>query len=158
DGVGGDRHLVRPPMLGGNGWMKRRSRSVFGGCQTVNVTGQPPPRRLKIDATHRGAMVRNRRCVASVMAAAAVTLVADCQHGPSPTTDQTTKAGAGYVEDTKTINIVAGSEQKAVLEQIVRPWCQAHQYTCDTEQKGSVDQARLLASGNKDFDAYWFAS
>lgn len=92
-----------------------------------------------------------------VTAGAAVLLVA-CTSGPSSTPNQTTGTGPGYVEDGKTINIVAGSEQDAVLEQIVKPWCQAHQYTCNTEQKGSVEQARLLASGNKDFDAYWFAS
>jgi Ca-activated chloride channel homolog len=91
------------------------------------------------------------------MAGAAAMLAAACTPGPSPSPDRT-EAGPGYVEDAKTINIVAGSEQEAVLEQIVKPWCQAHQYTCNTEQKGSVDQARLLASGNGDFDAYWFAS
>jgi Ca-activated chloride channel family protein len=90
------------------------------------------------------------------MAGVAAMLVAACTPGPPP--DQSTDAGPGYVEDAKTINIVAGSEQEAVLEQIVKPWCQAHQYTCNTEQKGSVDQARLLASGTSDFDAYWFAS
>jgi len=92
------------------------------------------------------------------MAAAAAILAAACTPGPSPAPGQDTSSGLGYVEDAKTINIVAGSEQKSVLEQVVRPWCQAHQYTCNTEQKGSVDQARLLASGNGDFDAYWFAS
>jgi Ca-activated chloride channel homolog len=64
----------------------------------------------------------------------------------------------GYSSDPKTLNIVAGSEQQAVLETIVKPWCASKKYTCQFTLKGSVDQARALASGAQDYDAYWFAS
>ncbi|HZM78726.1 MAG TPA: vWA domain-containing protein [Candidatus Limnocylindrales bacterium] len=64
----------------------------------------------------------------------------------------------GYSSDPKTLTIVAGSEQQAVLETIVKPWCESKKYTCRFTLKGSVDQARALASGSQDYDAYWFAS
>ena len=57
-----------------------------------------------------------------------------------------------------TLRIVAGSEQKSVLEQIVDPWCDKQGYNCEWTLLGSVDQARLLQSGSEDYDAYWFAS
>jgi len=65
---------------------------------------------------------------------------------------------SGYSSDPKTLHIVAGSEQQAVLETIVKPWCESKKYTCRFTLKGSVDQARALSSGNQDYDAYWFAS
>ena len=58
----------------------------------------------------------------------------------------------------RTLRIVAGSEQKSVLEQIVDPWCDDKGYNCDWTLLGSVDQARLLQSGSEEYDAYWFAS
>ncbi len=58
----------------------------------------------------------------------------------------------------KTLRIVAGSEQRSILDQIVVPWCEDHGYTCDYTLLGSVDQARTLQSGSTDYDAYWFAS
>lgn len=56
------------------------------------------------------------------------------------------------------LNIVAGSEQETVLNTVVNSWCTEHGYKCSFTLKGSVDQARMLAAGNADFDAYWFAS
>ncbi len=56
------------------------------------------------------------------------------------------------------LRLVAGSEQETVLDTIVKPWCEAKEYDCRFTLKGSVDQARLLSSGSKDYDAYWFAS
>ena len=53
---------------------------------------------------------------------------------------------------------MAGSEQQAVIDTIVKPWCDAKGYQCPVTFMGSVDQARLLAAGSTDFDAYWFAS
>ena len=64
----------------------------------------------------------------------------------------------GYVSDPKVLSIVAGSEQQKVLDTVVGPWCKSKGYDCRFTLKGSVDQARLLKSGNTDFDAYWFAS
>ena len=60
--------------------------------------------------------------------------------------------------DAKTLNIVAGSEQQKVLEDVVLPWCKKHGLTCNYTLLGSVDQARLLATGNAPYDAFWFAS
>lgn len=54
--------------------------------------------------------------------------------------------------------IIAGSEQKAILDKIVLPWCKTQNYTCQYTLKGSVDQAVLLQSGNVPYDAMWFAS
>jgi Ca-activated chloride channel homolog len=90
-----------------------------------------------------------RRTACSLGLAAAL-LVAAC--------DRDSGKPAGYSTDPKTLSIVAGSEQQAVLDTIVKPWCESRKYTCRFTLKGSVDQARLLASGNADFDAYWFAS
>ncbi|MGJ3508623.1 vWA domain-containing protein [Enemella sp. A6] len=67
-------------------------------------------------------------------------------------------AGCTTKDPKKTLHIVAGSEQRAVLEQIVEPWCSDNGYTCTWELKGSVDQARLLQTGSTEYDAYWFAS
>ncbi len=66
--------------------------------------------------------------------------------------------GAGGSAPDRTLRIVAGSEQRAVLDQIVVPWCESQRYTCEYTLMGSVDQARLLQSGSTDYDAYWFAS
>jgi Ca-activated chloride channel family protein len=56
------------------------------------------------------------------------------------------------------LEIVAGSEQQKVLDEVVVPWCRKHGLTCNYTLLGSVDQARLLASGNAPYDAFWFAS
>jgi Ca-activated chloride channel family protein len=58
----------------------------------------------------------------------------------------------------KVLNIVAGSEQQKVLDEVVVPWCREHGLTCNYTLLGSVDQARLLATGNAPYDAFWFAS
>jgi Ca-activated chloride channel homolog len=58
----------------------------------------------------------------------------------------------------KVLNIVAGSEQQKVLDEVVVPWCKKHGITCNYTLLGSVDQARLLASGTAPYDAFWFAS
>jgi Ca-activated chloride channel homolog len=68
------------------------------------------------------------------------------------------KGQPGYVADPKVLNIVAGSEQQKVLDTVVGPWCKSKGYDCHFTLKGSVDQARMLKSGDGDFDAYWFAS
>lgn len=58
----------------------------------------------------------------------------------------------------KTLRIVAGSEQRSVLDEVVVPWCDAQGYDCQYTLLGSVDQARLLQAGSDTYDAYWFAS
>jgi len=63
-----------------------------------------------------------------------------------------------YNSDPNTLNIVAGSEQKTILENIVLPWCKSQGLTCNYKSEGSVDQARDLKTGNTPADAYWFAS
>ncbi len=63
-----------------------------------------------------------------------------------------------YDSNPSVLNIVAGSEQEAVFTQIVTPWCQRTKLTCNLTKLGSVDQARLLQSGEAPYDAFWFAS
>ncbi|GIF98647.1 vWA domain-containing protein [Catellatospora citrea] len=94
-----------------------------------------------------------RTRVLSVMLAPAVLLSAGCDDTSDPP-----GGGAPYSSDPKVLQLVAGSEQQSVLDTVVKPWCQEKGYDCRFTLKGSVDQARLLASGNADYDAYWFAS
>jgi Ca-activated chloride channel family protein len=90
----------------------------------------------------------------TALALAALVLVSGCTSSNKPSPDAT----GGYDASPKALNIIAGTEQDAVVSTIVKPWCQSKGYTCNITLKGSVDQARLLAGGNGDFDAYWFAS
>jgi Ca-activated chloride channel homolog len=80
-----------------------------------------------------------------------VTGCSDDDQSADPATPQ-------YRDDPKSLNIVAGSEQASVLDRIVLPWCADHGYSCTYTLKGSVDQARMLTSGEQDYDAFWFAS
>lgn len=96
----------------------------------------------------------------AAVAAAAVLALGAC----SSTPDQgaTTPPGTAlstYDPDPSTLTIVAGSEQKAVVDQIVTPWCRdVRHITCNVTYLGSVDQARVLQSGQAPYDAFWFAS
>ncbi|MBA3945093.1 MAG: VWA domain-containing protein [Herpetosiphonaceae bacterium] len=63
-----------------------------------------------------------------------------------------------YNADPAVLNIIAGSEQEKILNEIVVPWCRSHKLTCNYTLKGSVDQATLLAAGTSTYDVYWFAS
>jgi uncharacterized protein YegL len=89
----------------------------------------------------------------TALAATALVLLTGCTSS-KPAPDKT----GGYDASPKTINIVAGTEQDAVVSTIVKPWCTSKGYQCKVTLKGSVDQARLLAVGSDDYDAYWFAS
>jgi Ca-activated chloride channel family protein len=54
-----------------------------------------------------------------------------------------------------------GSEQHAVFDQIVRPWCDDNGLQCQAQELGSVDQANLLTDSCDTvapFDMFWFAS
>ncbi len=86
---------------------------------------------------------------------AGVALIALAAAGCS---DDEADGGPTYRDDPKALNIVAGSEQDKVLRTVVQPWCDEHGYSCAFTLKGSVDQARLLAAGERNYDAYWFAS
>ncbi|MEU5942413.1 vWA domain-containing protein [Micromonospora sp. NPDC047548] len=87
----------------------------------------------------------------TALAVMMLVLVTGCTNGKG-SAERTDAPAAG------TLRIVAGSEQESVVTTIVKPWCAARHYTCDVTFKGSVDQARLLAAGSRDHDAYWFAS
>ncbi|MFJ6195403.1 VWA domain-containing protein [Micromonospora sp. NPDC092111] len=87
----------------------------------------------------------------TALAVMTLVLVAGCTNGKGPAERPGTPA-------TGTLRIVAGSEQESVVDTIVKPWCAARRYTCEVTFKGSVDQARMLAGGSRDQDAYWFAS
>jgi Ca-activated chloride channel family protein len=63
-----------------------------------------------------------------------------------------------YDGNAKTLNIIAGSEQETILNEIVLPWCKDKGITCNFVLKGSVDQAQLLKEGNAPYDIFWFAS
>lgn len=93
------------------------------------------------------AQTRWSRVVMSMIAIAGVVLSA-CAPG----------GGERPFSSSKTLRIVAGSEQRAILEQVVEPWCDKQGYSCPYELLGSVDQARLLQGGSTKYDAYWFAS
>jgi len=120
-----------------------------------------PPRAVHPPATgtapercyQRAVTTRNprRRHAAAVLLAAALLLVTAC-------TRPEKEAAEGYVDDARTLSFVAGSEQEKVIEAVVEPWCAQRGLTCAFTLKGSVDQARLLAGGSRDYDAYWFAS
>ncbi|MGI5242338.1 vWA domain-containing protein [Dactylosporangium sp. CA-139066] len=90
----------------------------------------------------------------TAVALAALILVSGCTSSSKPSPSAT----AGYDASPKALNIIAGTEQETVVDTIVKPWCQSKGYQCSITLKGSVDQARLLAGGNTDYDAYWFAS
>jgi hypothetical protein len=53
--------------------------------------------------------------------------------------------GDEYNDDPKVLNIVMGSEQHLVFDQIVRPWCEKNGLTCDAQELGPVDQANKLS-------------
>ncbi|SBT55012.1 vWA domain-containing protein [Micromonospora narathiwatensis] len=93
--------------------------------------------------------MRARRLPALIVAAAM--LLTGCTTS-EPTSERTGAPTSG------TLRVVAGSEQQSVVETIVKPWCASRHYRCEVTFKGSVDQARLLAAGSPDYDAYWFAS
>jgi Ca-activated chloride channel family protein len=98
-------------------------------------------------------VVRVKALVAATVLAAAVALAGCTGGNPAPPS-----GNPKYNSDPSTLNLIAGTEQATVIDTVVKPWCDAHKYHCSFTLKGSVDQARLLAAGNTDFDAYWFAS
>jgi len=98
------------------------------------------------------------KLAAALMCVATVLLVAGCGGGSKSGSSQSTTALNAYDASGKVLNLVAGSEQEKVLSDVVVPWCQQHGYTCHYTLLGSVDQARLLQSGNAPYDAFWFAS
>jgi Ca-activated chloride channel family protein len=66
-----------------------------------------------------------------------------------------------YNGDPKVLNVVMGSEQHLVFDQIVRPWCEKNGLTCNAKELGSVDQANLLSEDCDKlplYDVFWFAS
>jgi len=92
-------------------------------------------------------------------------LTAACSSGTEPVDLSVSTPAAASTDlaaadpDSDTLNIVAGSEQRAVIDSIVTPWCRDVQHiTCNVTYLGSVDQARLLQSGDAPYDAFWFAS
>jgi Ca-activated chloride channel family protein len=71
------------------------------------------------------------------------------------------KAPDNYNDDPKVLNVVMGSEQHLVFNEIVRPWCEKNGLTCNAKELGSVDQANLLSEDCEKlppYDIFWFAS
>jgi Ca-activated chloride channel family protein len=94
------------------------------------------------------------------MCATALTFVvlvaAGCSggNGKAPSLDK-------YNDDAKVLNVVMGTEQDLVFNQIVRPWCEKNGLTCNAKELGSVDQANLLSEDCEKlppYDVFWFAS
>lgn len=70
-------------------------------------------------------------------------------------------APSEYNNDPNVLNIVMGSEQHLVFDQIVRPWCEKSGLTCNAQELGSVDQANKLSEDCTNlppYDIFWFAS
>ena len=44
-----------------------------------------------------------------------------------------------YSDNPRVLNIVMGSEQHLVFEQIERPWCEKNKLDCNAKELGSVD-------------------
>src|ERR1700742_3239207 len=107
---------------------------------------------------HRSA-IRERSIMRKVVAAVLVLLSLVAAAGCSKDKDKGSLAE--YNNDPKVLNIVMGSEQRLVFDQIVRPWCDKNGITCTAKELGSVDQANLLSddcSKLPPYDIFWFAS
>ena len=93
--------------------------------------------------------------------AALVTLIALAAVACSGHNGNKNAAPSSYNDDPKVLNIVMGTEQHLVFEQIVRPWCEKNGLTCDAQELGSVDQANKLSDDCTNlppYDIFWFAS
>jgi Ca-activated chloride channel family protein len=93
--------------------------------------------------------------------AALVTLIALAAVACSGHDGNKNAATSSYNDDPKVLNIVMGTEQHLVFEQIVRPWCEKNGLTCDAQELGSVDQANKLSDDCTNlppYDIFWFAS
>lgn len=99
--------------------------------------------------------MRIRRLLAGAIALATLIGLAGCAGS-----FETTPPPVQYDPSPTTLNIVAGSEQRTVFDEIVAPWCEQQQLTCNVTYKGSVDQARLVQTDSDDvpYDVFWFAS
>jgi Ca-activated chloride channel family protein len=98
------------------------------------------------------------RAVFAVVVAFVVLAAGACSSGGS---GENSTVAAKYNDDPKVLNIVMGSEQHSIFEQIVRPWCEQNRLTCNAKELGSVDQANLLSEDCADlppYDVFWFAS
>ena len=95
------------------------------------------------------------------VSATLVTLVALAAVACSGHAGDKNAAASKYNDDPKVLNIVMGTEQHLVFEQIVRPWCEKNGLTCDAQELGSVDQANKLSDDCTNlppYDIFWFAS
>jgi Ca-activated chloride channel homolog len=95
------------------------------------------------------------------VAAALVLLAAAGCSGGSGSPGKTASAPTVYDPNPAVLNIVMGSEQHLVFQQIVQPWCAKNGIACSAVELGSVDQANLLSedcSALPPYDVFWFAS
>jgi len=97
-------------------------------------------------------MQRFRR-LALVAATALAVITTGCSN--NTTVDSPVTA---YDNDASSLQMVVGSEQAEVITKLVQPWCDSQHISCKITQMGSVDQARLLQTGDAPYDAFWFAS
>src|SRR5438552_1664205 len=97
---------------------------VYNGCGRLTVAArfiarptQPEWRRKAMTKTRTAALLLSILC-----------LVAACGGNPVPTPPPPPNATAAPQNDAKVFSIIAGSEQKSILDTIVVPWCQQQHY------------------------------
>jgi len=100
-----------------------------------------------------------RKALAAIVAL--LTVVATGCSGSTGSTRSKGGSAAAYNDAPTSLSIVMGSEQHAVFDQIVRPWCENNGLDCTAKELGSVDQANLLTDSCDSaapYDVFWFAS
>lgn len=93
--------------------------------------------------------------------AAGLTFLMLSATGCSSSGNESTDAPRTYDDNPRVLNIVMGSEQRLVFNDIVKPWCEKNDLTCTADELGSVDQANMLGESCSElpaYDAFWFAS
>lgn len=101
------------------------------------------------------------RAIFAVALTVAVLAAGACSSNSSSGGGGATSAPLSYDDDPGVLNIVMGSEQHLIFEQIVRPWCEKNELRCNAKELGSVDQANLLSDDCENpppYDVFWFAS
>src|SRR5262249_52344786 len=73
--------------------------------------------------------------------------VAACSSNNVQSTAVFSNQSAPAASDAKTIYFVIGSENEAVMKNIVQPWFTSQGWTANYQKLGSVDQKILLQSG-----------
>ena len=98
-----------------------------------------------------------RKILAGALIIAALVVAGCAKGGDHPAGD----APPAYDPNPAVLNIVMGSEQRLIFDQVVHPWCESNGLTCTAKELGSVDQANALGDDCAHppaYDVFWFAS